>query len=200
MIIVIYGINGVGKDRIAKKISKTNSKILVVSQSKLLMYHLGITNGFTSDTKAEPSAYKKLESIKEKRITRLGETVCRKTLLDLSASGKIVLYLSHLAVAKFFQKKDDRSASKPVGWVKKEADGLIFIRADLKDILVWRKKDERKRTENLTEINLQQQTAEKQWRELVKKTSVPHIVIQNRPLRMRETVKILTEFIRIIGG
>lgn len=198
MLIVFYGINGVGKDRIAKEILKTNKDFLVISQSRLLMYHLGIVKSFISKTELKQSTYQTLETIKEKEIKNLSETLCRKTILDLSNSGKMVFYLSHLNVVKFFQNKYKCSPSKPTKWIKKEADALIFINANSSDIFTWRKnsKDKRNRQGSLANINLQKKIAKEEWQKLIKNIHIPHIVIQNRSKNIKKESNILLEFIK----
>lgn len=198
MIIFIYGINGAGKDRIAGKISKTDPGFVVVPLSRLLMYHLGLAAGYSPETELTPDAYRKLEETEEERITALSGTLCRETVRGLSDSGKIVLCLNHLALAKFFPDGDGaalRVSASPVSeWVKKEASGHVFIKAEPEAILAWRKNDSRIRSENLEEIKLQQRIAENQWNKLAKTAAAPAIVIENHPGRTNRSAEILKDF------
>lgn len=194
MIIVIYGINGAGKDMIAREVSRLQSNFVVVPQSKLLMYHLGLATSFTPKAELKADAYEKLEAVEEKTINLLGNTLCRDTVLELSASGKIVLCLSHLVVARFLREKYIYCKSTVSTWVRERSNGLVFIEADPEDILIWRKSDDRKRSDCLEEIIFQQKIARDQWEKLIDNI-VPNIVIQNRPYKIHEAVRRLKNFI-----
>jgi len=195
MIVTIYGINGVGKDAIAKEFSKSKPNCIVVSQSRLLMYHLGLATDFTPEAELKPDAYERLEAIEEKTIHMLGNTLCRDTVLELSASGKTVLCLSHFVVAKFFFGKYIYNSSIPSDWVKEKSDGLVFIEANPKDILIWRKGDNRKRSCSLEEIVLQQKKEKYYWKNLINDTRISNIVIQNYTCQMQEAAGHLKNFI-----
>lgn len=195
MIIAIYGINGVGKDRIAKEIQKEKSNVLIVSQSRLLMYHLGIVKKFISNVELKSGAYKKLEAIEEKRIKILSENLCRKTIVELSASGRIVLYLSHLEIVKFFQGQYVCFPSEPTEWIRKEAARVVLIDANSKDILNWRNRGVRERPSSLAEIILQKKVVMNEWKKLIKDINIPYIVIQNRPQCIEKAAKSLIKFI-----
>ncbi len=195
MIFVIYGINGVGKDSIVDLLLKEDEKFVVVSQSRLLMYHLGFVERFTVKSKSVNDGYEKLESISEKRINVIRNEACYNSVLELSNSGKIVLYLSHLTVARFFQEEVSYTVPEIPIWVKTKVDGLVLISADKKDIANWRRKDLRKRSNSLIEVCQQQRKEEKEWLNLIGSVNIPCVVIKNEPDKMEKATEKLKKFI-----
>ncbi len=198
MIIVVYGVNGVGKDEIFKKISNLDSRFIVVSYSRLLMFHLGLIANYDLSTKLDDDIYRKLEVIKEEKIRELENTLCFNTLLKLSKSGKIIICLSHLIISRFIDNKYYYSISTNQGWIKKIASGLILIKANPDNILNWRKNNQRMRSEHLFEINLEQKNTVIQWKKIVISANIPNIIIENEHDKLDKVVEKVLNFIKKI--
>ncbi len=198
MIFIIYGINGVGKDSIVELISEQDSRFIVISQSRLLMYHLGFTKSFLKKSKIVDGDYKKLELIPEKEISAVRNNLCYDSILKLSSSGKIILYLSHLTVARFFAKEKSFVVPEVPNWVKEKTNGLVFIDANKRDVVSWRKKDSRKRLNSLIGVSQQQQEEKKEWLNLTNSTNIPFIIIKNEPDKLEKAAEELKSFIEEI--
>ncbi len=194
MIVILYGINGVGKDTIAEELSLPNK--VIVSRSRLLMYHLGLADGFTSDVRTEKGAYQALERIPEERVQKIRNTDCRKSVVRISAKGKLVLYLSHLVVVKHLGKGVRYVTPEISRWVKKEADKFAFIKAPPRNILIWRREDERRRPTELEQITKHQKKSLQRYQELMREVSKPFTIIDNRTGGLQNAVSSLEEFIK----
>ncbi len=194
-IFVLYGINGVGKDAIAAALQRENSEIVIVTVSRLVMYHLGIIRDFSYNLSINESAYRELEKTSSERKEEVSNTLCFETIASLSENGKIVLCLSHLAISKRYGKNNwTCKPSSPSKWIN-SANGLIHVTADPEDVLIWRKNDKRERVNCIKEIQEQQITTTNEWEKIINNTQVPYITVLNKNHQKRKAVRAIERFI-----
>ena len=95
-LIIIFGINASGKDSITNILKETNSEIFVTTESRLLMYHLGIIKHFNAAEAVSKEEYKSLENTSQEQILAITNTKYKESLEIFKKSNKITLILSHL--------------------------------------------------------------------------------------------------------
>jgi len=139
-LITIYGINASGKDAIASKLQEKNSNIFTTSESRLLMFNLGITNSYGAKDIVSRDQYKKLENTSQEEIVRITNTKYLKNLEKFRNSEKTILLLSHLVFLLHIDKE-------PVFLNQKDpvfpeiSSGLIHIKSNPEEILDRRNAD-----------------------------------------------------------
>ena len=143
MLVTIFGINAVGKDAVANKIKEERTDYRITSESRLLMYNLGIIDDYNTSCPVTKEQYKALESISPAETWRITNGVYKEQLERFNREDKIVLLLSHLVFALHLDKE------KPVflkdrglpSWLPDVNLGFIQLIASPKQIMRRRIKD-----------------------------------------------------------
>lgn len=165
----IFGINGVGKDSVANLLRETDDSLIVTSMSRLYMYILGIIDSIDSRTKVSEEQYKLLEQVPQEVMKKIDNEKLKPLLLDLAASDKNVIYISHLVSAlrngnEIIYLTDHLTPD----WLI-SASKLIQIVAPSNLILERRLNDKaRKRSSSLDEINYHQNLCNMEWERIEK--------------------------------
>lgn len=72
MLSTIYGINGVGKDAIARRVSElSNGDIVSLNNTRILMYLLNIVDDYVGNTPISDHQYSQLHSAPKSRIKEM---------------------------------------------------------------------------------------------------------------------------------
>lgn len=188
-LITIYGINAVGKDTIAKELKSENPEIFVTSESRLLMYHLGIIDEFGIDSSVTKSDYKKLESTTQDRILSITNGTFKADLVKFRNSRRITILLSHLVFMLHIDKADPIFLTDKDPAFPELADALIHIKSDPEDIFSRRIKDnidgirERYHTD-LKLIKKHQSLCDEKWGKIIKnRTKDSYTIIFNGDIK-----------------
>lgn len=159
MFFLLYGIDGVGKDAIAKGFPG-----LVVSNSRLIMYSAGIISSLHEKPRLEH--YQAFEGFSPDEILTVRETRCR----EFVAGYDNVLLLDHLAVCYYIGDSIEYREGILTSW-EQEADGFILLRATPEEVAERRRKDVaiKSRVQEFSEIKRQNELSFRFWQKLVDK-------------------------------
>lgn len=136
----MFGINAVGKDTIAKMLKSKHPSVFITTESRLLMYHLGIISDFAADSTVTEADYKKLENTPQSKIIPITNGPYRESLKSFETSNRITLLLSHLVFILHIGKKPIFLNQKDPPFPELST-GLIQIKASYGNILNRRAKD-----------------------------------------------------------
>lgn len=187
MISTIFGINGVGKDTLANKLVEAgNRKLHFVSNSRIMMYLLGITDFFDISRQANDDNYRALNSMDTSTVRKVELETYPKFIKNLASASQKYIMLSHLIVAQYLNNNriEYLVNDKIPNWFIEINDWLIELVAPPETILARRKGDSSSRTRPLfiEQIIEHQKICNIEW-ERIKKSSVKPrkgmIIIQN---------------------
>lgn len=167
----IFGINGIGKDTVAKEIRKKTQDIEVTSMSRLLMFILGISKSYDVQEKINEEQYKALEKMPQSTMRFIEDNEYRQLLERLAKEDKDVIFLSHLITALRLRNKveflEDR---KTPDWFVDINDKLIQLVAPAQMVAERRQRDKtRRRCYEIDEIIKHQELCTKEWERIKKK-------------------------------
>lgn len=197
-LITVFGVNASGKDSIAKVLKKNNPGIFVTSESRLLMYHLGIIKHFDLGTPVTNDDYKALENTTQKKVISITNSKYKETLQEFKSNSGTTILLSHLV---FLLHHGD----EPIFLNEKDppfpefSDGLVNIKSKPEDILDRREADNKKgkRERNHTSLQLiekHQSLCDKKWSKITQNRDPnTFITVQNNDLEV--AVKDVENFI-----
>jgi adenylate kinase len=97
-----FGINGVGKDTVLRSVQETMPQTRLISETKLLMFGLGILSGYDETVKAERDHYAELEGTSQPKIYDV-EGQFPDILSAEAASLDPTIMTSHLIPAQLLQ-------------------------------------------------------------------------------------------------
>jgi len=207
-LVVIYGINAVGKDTIANEFVKFFNNSFITSEQRILMYNLGIIDSFDSHRKISRGNYKSLEGTSVSKLRSVYSFDFFNTLKKLKLEYKFVFLFSHLVVALYLDKKIRYLNLYDVDKMMPDtlfniADGIINVKANFNDILERRVMDlkllKRERVTNLKDIEYHQQLCDDVWKKLVSKNKhIRTIVIHNNNGKLGEAVVQAKQFISLL--
>jgi len=203
-LIIIYGINAVGKDTVANSIASISSNTLITSESRILMYHLGLINNFDATLKVDREIYKKLENAPREKIQNIYSTKYLETLSQLKEKYKLVILLSHLVFALYI----DKDVTKYVtdidipDWLINLSDLVVHLKSPSEDILLRRitdlKIEKRERVLRLEQIKHHQKLCDKKWEILEKRFGKKKlIIVTNENNKVTYAVNNIIKFIPI---
>lgn len=183
-IVTIYGVNAVGKDTVANKLKEQEADLFITSESRLLMYHLGIVPSFETNYKASREDYKRLEDTPQSTMLGLIETTYRDHLQQLRERCGATLLLSHLVFALNLDKDQPVYLVKDISeWTREVIHGFIHLKAPIIEIYKRRHLDSGLRDRGAAEISqiaYHQELCDRKWNELTAPLSPEtHTVIQN---------------------
>ncbi len=168
---IFFGINASGKDTIAKEIKRINSKVDIISDSRILMYLLKYIDDFSSEIIIKEDVYKKLENTSQEKIRKIIKTEYRDLLDEFKKSKKTYLLLSHLIFVLTIDKEKPVYLSNDdlLNFYKEFGCKFIQIVSDPKEILRRRNKDkksgrrDRGNLDSLSQIKKHQQMCGDRW-------------------------------------
>ncbi len=99
-LVLLVGINGVGKDTVANEIKTRWPGIKVVSGSKVFMKAAGLSVGLNTNQPASLQDYQFIEAIPADEAEQIYNTQFYQILSDLKNSSAITLLLYHLCIVK----------------------------------------------------------------------------------------------------
>lgn len=174
-LIVIYGINGVGKDSFASELNKIYKNSIVVSDQKILMYHLGLIDNFESKNSVDRAKYKVLENTPNDDFEKIYDKKFVVTLESLKNKYDYVFLISHLVVALFIDKDkptylDTEEINKKLKYILEGANGIILLKSSAEEILGRRLSDTgiRDRLVDVEEIFQHDKLNNEKWNEVCK--------------------------------
>lgn len=185
----LYGINGVGKDRIASELREQFiPDLTVTSASRLSMFLLGITSGFDSSQSVDRDAYKKLESVSQEEMVQLEEGPYRDFVGELAKRDERVLMLSHLVFALYLDKNLTYLTDRHIpNWYIEANQGMAQLVASPEEVLARRTIDQddksRDRPVSIEQIIEHQALCDLEWtRVATQASSMPqgmHVVLNS---------------------
>lgn len=167
----IFGINGIGKDTVAKEIRKKTQDIEVTSMSRLLMFILGISKSYDVQEKINEEQYKALEKMPQSTMRFIEDNEYRQLLERLAKEDKDVIFLSHLITAlRLGNKVEFLEDRKTPDWFVDINDKLIQLVAPAQMVAERRQRDKtRRRCYEIDEIIKHQELCTKEWERIKKK-------------------------------
>jgi len=172
----MYGLNGVGKDTIAHGLRNRNPNLVTTSESRMLMFLLGITKGFDATLKVERSQYSQLEGTPQEQIIELEQGPPMRELVgNVSADNGTVLNLSHLVFATYLDDEIDYLQKPKASWYVHAGDSFMNVVASTEVILQRRQADSAHRERILNgveEIKFHQTLCDLEW-ERIQKIALP---------------------------
>lgn len=167
----IFGINGIGKDTVAKEIRKKTQDIEVTSMSRLLMFILGISKSYDVQEKINEEQYKALEKMPQSTMRFIEDNEYRQLLERLAKEDKDVIFLSHLITAlRLGNKVEFLEDRKTPDWFVDINDKLIQLVAPAQMVAERRQRDKtRTRCYEIDEIIKHQELCTKEWERIKKK-------------------------------
>lgn len=193
----IYGINGIGKDTVAKEIRKKRQDIVVTSMSRILMFILGISKSYDVQEKINEEQYKALEETPQSTMRNIEENEYRQLLEKLAKGDKEVIFLSHLITAlRLGNKVEFLEDRKTPDWFVDINGKLIQLVAPAQIVAERRQKDKtRRRCYEIDEIIKHQELCTKEWERIkrkdyytAKKMSVVENIDLNQAVREVENI------------
>lgn len=167
----IFGINGIGKDTVAKEIRKKTQDIEVTSMSRLLMFILGISKSYDVQEKINEEQYKALEKMPQSTMRFIEDNEYRQLLERLAKEDKDVIFLSHLITAlRLGNKVEFLEDRKTPDWFVDINDKLIQLVAPAQMVAERKQRDKtRRRCYEIDEIIKHQELCTKEWERIKKK-------------------------------
>ena len=189
----IYGINGIGKDTVAKEIRKKRQDIVVTSMSRILMFILGISKSYDVQEKINEEQYKALEETPQSTMRNIEENEYRQLLEKLAKGDKEVIFLSHLITAlRLGNKVEFLEDRKTPDWFVDINGKLIQLVAPAQIVAERRQKDKtRRRCYEIDEIIKHQELCTKEWERIKRKdyyTAKKMSVVENQAVREVENI------------
>lgn len=175
-LILLYGINGVGKDTIALELSKQYKNTIIVSDQRILMYYLGLLKNYKSNIKINTEKYKALESTPRETLKKIYKTKFLETIEKIRKEYEIVFLISHLVISLHINKNkpkylDTEIINEKLSELLFCANSIVYIKSKPEEILERRIKDRkftgRNRPIDLKDIKHHQKLNDKKWKELL---------------------------------
>lgn len=163
----MYGINGVGKDTIANQLRQRNPNLETITESRMLMYLLGITNSYKATDSVSREQYAQLEATPQQIVRQIETDGPLKELVgNISARPRPTLNLSHLVFAMHLNGAVEYLVKPKEDWFLDEVDSLTQIVAP-SDVILSRRLGEiglRQRVvDGVDEIDHHQMLCDKEW-------------------------------------
>lgn len=159
---ISFGINGSGKDTLAKKLLTKYPEMELLSGSRIMLRGLGFDVGITASSLATKEMYEALEATPEEVKKEMADEVFRDTLLEFKVSQRLGVISSHLIIAK--REGGEISYQKDLirPWFPEVFDGFIYVKGEAKEIFERQEKD---KNDNLRDRGLSTiESLEKQQR------------------------------------
>ena len=175
-LILLYGINGVGKDTIALELSKQYKNTIIVSDQRILMYYLGLLKNYKNNIKINTEKYKALESTPRETLKKIYKTKFLETIEKIRKEYEIVFLISHLVISLHINKNkpkylDTEIINEKLSELLFCANSIVYIKSKPEEILERRIKDRkftgRNRPIDLKDIKHHQKLNDKKWKELL---------------------------------
>jgi hypothetical protein len=196
----MYGINAAGKDTLAA-ILRDNCKdqAVITSESRVLMYGLGIVDNPDATLRVDTEAYRRLEAAEPSRIAEI-EANMGELLLGIKGDGNSVFFLSHLVFANHLDGGQVRYlVEKPIhSWIGSVIDVAVQLRPSPDTIYQRRVQalQDRVRPVDLRQIIEHQALCDSRWEQYVSKfPSLRYAVVQNSQGIETPTANAIADFI-----
>lgn len=196
----IYGINASGKDAIANRLKEKDPSIFITTESRLLMYHLGIINSYAAEDPVSKDQYKALENTSQDRIKEITNTTYKKSLESFRESKNTTILLSHLVFLLHIDKEpvflDQKDPAFP-----EISNGLVHVKSSPEDILARRIADNesgiRLRSHSSLGLIIKHQTlCDVKWEKITSlRTPGTYITVMNNNGNLEMAVREVQEFI-----
>jgi len=199
---LVYGINAAGKDAIAKEVVARYKNSLITSESRILMYHLGLVDSIDATIKVDREIYKKLENAKREDIQRIYKDEYPKTMEKAVKDHDLVMLLSHLVFALYIDKDEAKYVTdvEIPKWLVELSDGMVQLVADPEEIFSRRMKDiineKRERIVQIKQIKQHQELCDKKWNDIGSVYQNKKMkIVENHNNKMQLAIEELTNFI-----
>lgn len=192
MFVIVFGINGVGKNSVISKLKIPD--LLVLSRSKVLMYQFGIIKSLGQEIGRKE--YEKLEQVP---LSEINKALSRpdSRIIDIIKNRDLIL-LSHLVVARFLHDENQFINTVSPFWLE-YADGFILIESKAEDILKRREADieKRRRPLKLSQIQSHLDGERKEWEGIIK-TGTPSLKVMNSQDQLLRAVAEVQTFVEFL--
>lgn len=199
---LVYGINAAGKDAIAKEVVARYKNSLITSESRILMYHLGLVDSIDATIKVDREIYKKLENAKREDIQRIYKDEYPKTMEKAVKDHDLVMLLSHLVFALYIDKDEVKYVTdvEIPKWLVELSDGMVQLVADPEEIFSRRMKDiineKRERIVQIKQIKQHQELCDKKWNDIGSVYQNKKMkIVENHNNKMQLAIEEVTNFI-----
>lgn len=168
---ILFGVNGSGKDTLAKCVKNKFPNLEILSGSRIMMKGMGLPVEINSDFQVPKHFYDELERLPTKTKAHMADTVFKHVLQDFNAAGRFGVLSSHLVIAR----REDGIISYETDlireWFPEIFNSFVFVRASPSEIYERSNKDknigERDRgLFTLESINTQQKLSTEAWSKL----------------------------------
>lgn len=191
-LIITFGVNGVGKDTLAKELKKRHPELELLNGSRIMLRSLGFDIGMDVGSPTPTRAmYKVLEDLPEETKLAMTDGVFKEGLVDFKNTSRSGILSSHLVIARKnrnntieFQKNLFRE------WFPEVFDGLVLIEASPESIIKRQGLDKtagfRDRGDLTREMIVEQQNLAKlEWEKVKSRTKhESRLEIFNRDLKL----------------
>ena len=140
----VFGVNGVGKDSVIREAQQAEPDIMVISETKLLMFGLGIIGAFDSSVTPGREHYLALETTSQSEIQQV-EDYFIDILEPVADSPVRTVMTSHLIPAQLLNNSPNYLIKPKPACLHTVGRALINITANPSDVFARRNADERDR-------------------------------------------------------
>lgn len=184
-IVTIYGVKGVGKDTVAQRLHDRNPTLILSSESRVMMYVLGIARDFRSEFTPSRDQYKTLEDVLQAGEFNLEDKRYEAFIGELAAAKNDVLITSHLVyLLHLGQETSYRTDIETPEWYIKTGRAFIQLVAPSSAILQRRLVDydlRQRPVSGIEEIEHHQSLCDVKWERLTRLAPprTPCVIIEN---------------------
>lgn len=199
----MYGINASGKDTIAMKIKEQNPSVFITTESRILMWLLGITNDYAAESQVLRAQYETLENTSQNQIEDVTNTAYKKMLEGFRENKNITFLLSHLVFLLHIDKKPTFLNGKDPAFPE-ISSGLIHIKSPFEDILARMMYDNKsgvrfRATSNVELLTRHQTLCNKKWEQIISaRPPETYITVMNENGDLAAAVRQVENFIKIL--
>lgn len=199
---ILFGVNGSGKDTLAKCVKNNFSNLEILSGSRIMMKGMGLPVEINADFKVPKSFYDELESLPAETKADMADTVFKNVLEEFNNSGRFGVLSSHLVIARREGDTINYETDLIRTWFPEVFNSFVFVRADSNEVYFRSNKDknigERDRgLFTLESINTQQELSIQAWQELGNMVGSKErmLSVYNMDGKLENSTNILSNFI-----
>lgn len=176
-----FGINGVGKDTVLRKVQEAEPRTRIISESKLLMYGLGILSAYDESVLPTRDDYLALEKTSQLDV-QMAEDSFAEILYGEAVAEQPTIMTSHLIPAQLLLGKVVYLEKPKPASIHKFSNAIVQFIAPAPTILARRSEDQRDRgLVTVDDIAYHQSLCDAEWARL-----------QNEAKSLGSTVEFIT--------
>lgn len=143
---IAFGINGSGKDTLAKQLLDKYPEYTLLSGSRIMLRGLGLDVGITAQSPASREMYQALEQTPEEVKQKIMDKEYKNTLQEFKRTDQVGILLGHLVVA--IEKNGAMTYEKDMirSWFPEVFNGFVYVKGDPVQIYNRHLKDKNENT------------------------------------------------------